>query len=71
MEGLRKEKLFGPVAADDVNVMTSADLSDSESDADDEDVMADNEVVPAPVEGVEDLADEPMNDGEDDMELLA
>ncbi|POM60880.1 hypothetical protein PHPALM_30204, partial [Phytophthora palmivora] len=70
MEGLLKEKLFGPVAADDVNVVTSADLSDSDSDADNEDVIADNEVAPAPVEGAEDLIDETMNDDDVDMELL-
>ncbi|ETP29365.1 hypothetical protein F442_21480 [Phytophthora nicotianae P10297] len=39
---MRLEKLFGPTDADDVNMMSMADSCDSDSDADDEDVMADN-----------------------------
>ncbi|ETO60101.1 hypothetical protein F441_21521 [Phytophthora nicotianae CJ01A1] len=42
LEGMRLEKLFGPTDADDVNMMSMADSCDSDSDADDEDVMADN-----------------------------
>ncbi|KAE9075628.1 hypothetical protein PF007_g24925 [Phytophthora fragariae] len=61
MEGLRKDRLFGPTAEDDVNFVATADLSDCESDADDEDVMADNAVAP---EGVEDVEDVEMNEGD-------
>lgn len=60
MEGLKCEKLFGPVDSDDVNLRDASDTSDSESDADDEDVMADNVYS---VEGVDDLDDVPV--GED------
>ncbi|KAG3026109.1 hypothetical protein PC120_g6117 [Phytophthora cactorum] len=35
MEGLRKEKLFVPTDADDVNIMQTSDTSDSGSDAGD------------------------------------
>ncbi|GMF36097.1 unnamed protein product [Phytophthora fragariaefolia] len=42
MAGLRKERLFVPTPEDDVNMVATADLSGSESDADDEDVTADN-----------------------------
>ncbi|KAJ8562059.1 hypothetical protein ON010_g7619 [Phytophthora cinnamomi] len=63
MEGLRKERLFGPTAEDDVNVVATADLSDCESDADDEDVMADNVVAP---DGVDDEEDVERN--EDDLD---
>ncbi|EGZ26071.1 hypothetical protein PHYSODRAFT_479167 [Phytophthora sojae] len=61
MEGLRKERLFGPTAEDDVSVVATADLSDCESDADDEDVMTDNAIAP---EGVEDVDDVEMNEGD-------
>ncbi|EEY60279.1 uncharacterized protein PITG_22394, partial [Phytophthora infestans T30-4] len=61
MEGLRKERLFGPTDGDDVNVVAGQDASDCHSDADNEDVMNDNEVV-LEVEGVEDLEDVSLND---------
>ncbi|EEY61770.1 uncharacterized protein PITG_13709 [Phytophthora infestans T30-4] len=61
MEGLRKEQLFGPTDGDDVNVVAGQDASDSDSDADNEDVMNANEVVLV-VEGVEDLEDVSLND---------
>ncbi|KAE8874898.1 hypothetical protein PF007_g22537 [Phytophthora fragariae] len=62
IEGLRKERLFSPTAGDDVNIVATADTSDSESDADDEDIMTDNDVAPALEEGVEDVEDVEMND---------
>ncbi|KAE9011297.1 hypothetical protein PR002_g15119 [Phytophthora rubi] len=49
-------------AGDDVNIVATADISDSESDADDEDIMTDNDVAPALEEGVEDVEDVEMND---------
>jgi hypothetical protein len=62
MEGLRKERLFSPTAGDDVNFVATADISDSESDAGDEDVMADNEVAPEIDDGVEDVEDLEINE---------
>ncbi|OWY98352.1 hypothetical protein PHMEG_00030904 [Phytophthora megakarya] len=62
---VQQEKLFGPIAEDDVNIVSSAEWSDSDSDADDEDVMADNDVIATPIEGVDDIV-EPMNDDDDD-----
>ncbi|GMF56232.1 unnamed protein product [Phytophthora fragariaefolia] len=59
MEGLRKERLFGPTPEDDVNVVATADLSDCESDADNEDVMADSAVA---LDGVDALEDVEMNE---------
>ncbi|KAG1697130.1 hypothetical protein DVH05_017514 [Phytophthora capsici] len=61
MEGRRRERLFGPTDADDVNVVASGDVSDLDSDADDEDVMEDNGAV-YDVEGVDDVEDMPLND---------
>ncbi|KAG6577924.1 uncharacterized protein IUM83_16761 [Phytophthora cinnamomi] len=52
-----------PPTEDDVNVVATADLSDCESDADDEDVMADNVVAP---DGVDDEEDVERN--EDDLD---
>ncbi|OWZ23457.1 hypothetical protein PHMEG_0001654 [Phytophthora megakarya] len=60
MEGLKNENLFGPVDKDDVNLLDALDESDSESGADNEDVMADN-VVPGIVDGVEDLGEVPID----------
>ncbi|KAG7379991.1 hypothetical protein PHYPSEUDO_007864 [Phytophthora pseudosyringae] len=68
MEGLRKEILFGPTAPDHVNVVANADLSDSESDVDDEDVMEDNAVAPVLVEGADGVTDVPENDDVPDDE---
>ncbi|KAG3129633.1 hypothetical protein PI126_g20875 [Phytophthora idaei] len=70
MEGLRKEKLFGPTDADDVNIMQTSDTSDSGSDADDEDVMPDNESWPQVVQGVEDVADAGSNEDNSASENL-
>ncbi|GMF27870.1 unnamed protein product [Phytophthora fragariaefolia] len=67
MEGLRKERLFSPTARDDVNLVATADISDSESDADDEDVMTDNEVAPALEEDVADVEDLETNDDATDI----
>ncbi|KAG1690511.1 hypothetical protein DVH05_028015 [Phytophthora capsici] len=61
MEGRRRERLFGPTDADDVNVVASGDVSDLDSDADDEDVMEDNGAV-HDVKGVDDVEDMPLND---------
>ncbi|OWZ05992.1 LOW QUALITY PROTEIN: hypothetical protein PHMEG_00021815 [Phytophthora megakarya] len=60
MEGLKNENLFGPVDKDDVNLLDAPDESNSESDADNEDVMADN-AVPVIVDGVEDLGEVPID----------
>ncbi|OWZ18263.1 hypothetical protein PHMEG_0007674, partial [Phytophthora megakarya] len=54
MEGLRAEKLFGRTAADDVNLVEEADTSDTDSDADNEDIMADNDTSHT-ADGVEDV----------------
>ncbi|OWZ05799.1 hypothetical protein PHMEG_00022040 [Phytophthora megakarya] len=62
-------KLFGPITEDDVNIVSSAEWSYSDLDADDEDVMADNDVVATPIEGVDDIV-EPMNDDDNDTEQL-
>ncbi|GMF56225.1 unnamed protein product [Phytophthora fragariaefolia] len=59
MEGLRKERPLGPTPEDDVNVVATADLSDCESDADNEDVMADNAVA---LDGVDELEEVEMNE---------
>ncbi|EEY55756.1 uncharacterized protein PITG_09733 [Phytophthora infestans T30-4] len=46
MNGLRAKNLFDSIPDDDVNLVVAADLSDSESDADDDNVMEDNQCPP-------------------------
>ncbi|ETI57225.1 hypothetical protein F443_00440 [Phytophthora nicotianae P1569] len=64
LEGMRSEKLFGPTDADDVNMMNMSDTSDSDSHADDEDVMADNETRHDAGEGVKDVDAVDMDDAD-------
>ncbi|KAJ8550505.1 hypothetical protein ON010_g10564 [Phytophthora cinnamomi] len=67
MDGLRNEKLFYQIATDDINIAEAADLSEDDSDADDEDVMEDNDSGPVLVEGVEDIADVQLNETAPEM----
>ncbi|KAI9985983.1 hypothetical protein PInf_024774 [Phytophthora infestans] len=70
MEGLRKEPLFGPTADDDVNLVDSADFLDSDSDADDDGILEDNEVTTSSLEGANDVEDVPMTEDVSEAELL-
>ncbi|KAI9985853.1 hypothetical protein PInf_024633 [Phytophthora infestans] len=70
MEGLRKEPLFGPTADNDVNFVDSADFFGSDSDADDDGVLEDNEVTTSSLEGANDVEDVPMTEDVSEAELL-
>ncbi|KAG2988458.1 hypothetical protein PC120_g23369 [Phytophthora cactorum] len=70
MEGLRKENIFGPPDGDDVNIGVAGSVDDGESDADDEDVMADNASDSEHVEGIDDIDEDEKNEDDPDTELL-
>ncbi|KAG3068923.1 hypothetical protein PI124_g21570 [Phytophthora idaei] len=70
MEGLRKENIFGPPDGDDVNIGVAGSVDDGESDADDEDVMADNASDSEHVEGVDDIDEDEKNEDDPDTELF-
>jgi hypothetical protein len=61
MDGMRTDHLFETADEDDINLFDVSDSSDSESDVDGEDVMADNETAPL-VDGVDDVDDADVNE---------
>jgi hypothetical protein len=61
MDGMRTDHPFETADEDDINLFDMSDSSDSESDVDGEDVMADNETAPI-VDGVDDVDDADVNE---------